>query len=386
MNNWKQKSSWLAVAGASLVLAACGGDSSSSDGLSLKPLTYNGVETPASITNDNYEAIAEETHNVVLGVLAGRDLQGFSYVDGPMGPGPFRVSKAVADIQVAALAAPAPTGEASGEMTGTSRAELEGECGGTVATEMRMTFKSGTSGELDSEDPDTEEHYNGEDISAVFRDYCTYMDDGVTEIVINGKVSGNSTYNYKENNVAQTRTSDGQEEAAGKLSVLVAGEKFTVETASSGRYHADQTKVATGEDSSRYEYNPDTYIDETYRVIQVSGAGVAGKYTYNEDCEVNPDNLANTICTDSEVINAGGVNYMIEGDIHSGNINAAIYLPEYGSVRVYDTSSVPALCDDYSGFESGGLDIVEDSDTGIYIRIQYSGCLDELNPVLISAP
>ncbi|UXD88387.1 hypothetical protein [Thalassolituus hydrocarboniclasticus] len=370
MNNWKQKSSWLAVAGASLVLAACGGDSSSSDGLSLKPLAYNGVETPASITDNNYEAIAEETHNVVLAMLAGNDLQQFGA--GPMGP--MSVSKAVADIQAAALAAPAPTGEASGgeEWSSTERVVLDGECGGTVESEFTETEKSTYSEDFRSESSGVSGEDFSVEMSAVFRDYCTYMDDDVTEIVINGKSSGGFSNSEKEDYAAQTRTADGQGKVSGKLSVLVDGEKFTVETASSSRYHADRTKVAIGEDSYRYEYNPDTFIDETYAVVQVSGSGVAGKYTYNETCEVDPEDLSDIDCTDSTVINAGGLNYKIEGGIYSGSINATIYLPEYGSVGVSHAGSVPALCDDYSGFGSGGLSINSGD-----VTISYSGCAAE---------
>lgn len=302
-------------------------------------------------------------------MMAGNDLQQIGA--GPMGH--MRASKAVADIQAAALAAPAPTGEASGgqEWSDTEREVLDGECGGTVESEFTMTQKSTYSEDIGSEASGVSGEDFSVEMSAVFRDYCTYLDDDVTEIVINGKSSGGFNRSKKEDDAAQTHTADEQSKASGKLSVLVAGEKFTVETAMSSRRHADKTNVATGEDSSRYEYNPDTFIDETYVVVQVSGSGIAGKYTYNETCEVDPEDLSDTDCTDSAVINAGGVNYKIEGYIDSDEVDATIYLPEYGSVTVYDTSS-PALCDDYSGFESGALSINDGE-----ISISYSGCAAE---------
>lgn len=385
MNTWKQKSSWLAVAGTSLMLAACGGDSSSSSGgLSLEPLTYTGAETEAAINADNYQAIAEETHGVVLAKLAGDKL--VDPLDGPgLRPivGPRMVSEAVVDIQRSTLSAmnkdseiraaiAAPSGEVSSgeEYTHTYSTTIDGDCGGTATTEMRMTSSTKESGNLDTELAVSEQQSKAE-ITANFRDFCNTLADNETEIVLNGSLSRNDSYTDKEDEVTKTRSEDGRGSSSGKSTVTIAGNSYTVETAMRSRYHDDEVYVDLGEGASEYQYNPDTYVDESSEVVVISGAGISAKYTYNESCEVAAEDRNSIICTESEALQSGNSIYKIEGSIRNNTVYATVYLPDYGSVTVRN-GSMPSVCEDYDALSNGELSI----NVGEII-IDYSSCSDE---------
>ncbi|PHS60927.1 MAG: hypothetical protein COB09_19265 [Thalassobium sp.] len=384
MISLKQKTSWLAVASASLALAACGGDSSSSsDNLSLDPLTYTGSDAEATVSTDNYNDIAQKVHAVTLAMVAGNSLQsiGFGGPGGPMIPGPRMLSKAVSNVQASVLAeasslsktaaASAPAGvlvTSSNGRSYTSSNTAEGECGGSASFETTFTIKSTASEDDDEASPvDSVGEDSGEDISVTFKDYCAYLDDDVTEIMLNGNMTMNYAYSSQYDYVNDTRSVDGTETGSATLRVAIGDDQVVVKSAIKGRNHADYSYDEELDDDV---YNPDTFVDDSARVLQISGNGLSGKHTYTESCDVDPEDPTDTTCTESEVINVGGTNYKLEGYASPyGGVYLTVYLPTFGSVIVRSGSSSPALCDNYAGFESGSLSVNNGE-----ISITYSGC------------
>lgn len=374
MNTWKQKSSWLAVAGTSLMLAACGGDSSSSSGgLSLEPLTYTGAETPAAITADNYQAIAQETHTVVLAMMAGDKLEDSGDFPGFVpGMGPMMMSEAVVDIQRSTLSAMNADSEIRAAMAApiggeyNTTATIDGSCGGTATAKLRMSERTSESDIPNTDLTISEEQFQIE-TTVSFRDFCNTVDENETEVVLNGSLSRNDSYTDNEDEGAKTRSGDGRYSASSKLTATIAGNSYTIETAERGRYHSDEVNVGT----SQRQFNPDTYVDESSEVVVISGAGVSAKYTDNRDCEVDAEDLSSTDCTTSKVLKSGDSTYKLEGPIYSSNIRATVYLPDYGSVYIQG-GLVPSVCESYDALSNGDININFGD-----ILINYNNCSDE---------
>lgn len=381
---WKQKSSWLAVAGTSLMLTACGGDSSSSSGApggpslggpSLEPLTYTGLETPAAITADNYKAIAQEAHTVVLAMLAGEKLEDSGDFPG-FGPGmaPMMMSEAVVDIQRSTLSAMNADSEIRAAMAApvggeyNTTATVDGSCGGTATAKLRMSKRTAESIDPGTELTISEEQFQME-TTLSFRNFCNTLDDNETEVVLNGSLSRSDSDTEKEDEIARTRSDGRRYSASSKLTATIAGNSYTVETAVRNRYQSDEVNTST----PQRQYNPDTFVDEISEVVVISGAGVSAQYTNNNVCEVDAEDLSSLNCTTSKVLKSGNSNYKLEGSIDNSNINATVYLPDYGWVTISSSyRNIPSACESYDALSNGDL-IINGGDT----LINYKGCSDQ---------
>lgn len=387
MYTFKKKLIWGAVAGASVILASCGSDSSSSSsGLSVKDLEYTGLESAASIDMDNYLEIATAAHGVTLGLLTE------DYIGSYSSPFAVAVSGTVSGKQVSEIYDAIQKDlfermkEQSGSKNGvgdmpasvlSTRSEthqydyvysVEGECGGSVEYSVDSEGIYENSEDYDA-DPviDTYSETEGEDIKTSYNNYCVYMDDDVTEVIVNGSGTYRYDYFYSHDDTADTYHRENDNEGESSVSVLIDDNTFTI--ASTYKYEANEDSEYDA-DTSSYLYDADSFVREEKRNYAVSSPYGNGYYAYTESCSVDEADLSHFSCEEAELLEMHGITYKIDGSAHNeGDVSLDVYLGSYGYVTVVDGSSFPVLCDGAVGIESGQLLI-----NGGDITIDYSGC------------
>lgn len=389
MDNLKKKVVWTAVVAGSVMLASCGGDSSSSSSssglsVSVKDLEYTGLETAATIDADNYLEIAAAAHGVTLGLMT-EDYIGYYGT-----PYAASVSGSTVTAKQASQVFDAlqkdllqKLAEQEGSQTEAPSAVLststqtddyqyeytvEGECGGSVSMVSDGEYTYSYSEDEDATpEIDTRLETEGEDVEISYNDYCVYLDDDVTEVVVNG--SGEIEYNYLEERdyVADTYHVENGYEGISSVDAVIGEASFSLGMTYQYEYMYDS---AYDSDSGNYLYDPDTYVRERKSNYAVSSPAGTGYYTYTESCSVDEADYSSTDCEDAELLEVDGVTYKIDGYAENDDgVNIDIYLADYGYVSVDDGTSYPVLCADGSGIESGQLTINSGE-----ITIDYSSC------------
>lgn len=387
MDNLKKKVVWTAVITASVMLASCGDDSSSSGlSVSVKDLEYTGLETAATIDSDNYLNIAAAAHGVTLGLLTDDYIGYFGVPYAASVSGSTVSNKQVsqlfdalqknllqkfaeqsgsgtlAEAPSAVLSTRTVTNEFRNEYT------IEGECGGS-ASMVSVVKNTETKTDDDEADPEIDSYVidQGEDMEISYNDYCVYLDDDVTEVVVNG--SGEFKYNSLEENDSVARTDDREYAYDGVSSVkaVIGSSSFTLGMTYDYERSYDRAYDSVSGD---YLYDPDTYVEENKNNYVVSSSAGTGYYTYTESCTVDEADYSSIDCEEAELLEIDGVTYKIDGYAdNEGDVNVNVYLAGYGYVSVLDGTSYPVLCSDGSGIESGQL-VINSGE----ITIDYSGC------------
>jgi hypothetical protein len=315
------KSLILSVA-VTMLLTACGGSSDSdSKGIGAgSAITYSGVTTPATITSDNSEALAESGTAVTKSLTASdnTDQIPFAIVSNTQSD---EVGKTVNRILNQVLD---NTAESSNLPIGITEVE-NGSCGGTATA-------NGTENQF----------------QVTFNNYC---DDGLT---INGVMSGSET------DLSSSWSTNG---------LTVSGPNGTMTM--SGSSSCTTTEAAN------------TYTETCTQNVQVSSNGITSNSNYTEVCIITYDPTYNEDCTETEYLQASnGQIYQVEDSYVSGsdsngwNTGGTFYDPTYGSVYFY-ASNIQYCAN--GNIQSGSITLSDESNN--FLSVTFNSC-DEMTITL----
>jgi hypothetical protein len=293
------------------LLTACGG-SSDSDSNSLggngSAITYSGVTTPATITSDNSEALAE-SGTAVTKSLTARD----NSAQLPIGITSNTQSAQASETIRNSIKQIRSNKDSSSLPIGITEEEtISGNCGGSATST-----------------------YTDTNFSSTFNNFC---ENGTT---INGTISG-----------SYTATTDSW--TSNNITISVEGSTITFSGSGTCSY-TDTAEVET-----------ETCADN----IQITENGITNNYSFSETCIYTVSTGAYD-CTETEYLQAdNGQTYQVDDSYVSGNntngwyASGTFYDPAHGSVDFY--ASNIQYCQN-GNIESGTITITDDSDNTLLV-------------------
>ncbi|MBT12750.1 MAG: hypothetical protein CMI02_12040 [Oceanospirillaceae bacterium] len=375
-----------------LTLAACGSDDSSSSGprnysgLSVKPLTYSGAETDATISSTNFQDIAEAVHVVALSEMNSELITEMvprtdlgEIVPPNIGDRRIAVVGLQASLQKSIQLEPlAQRDIAAIDWPDVAENDVEytavGECGGEADIHRVQTWEGTEEAESGTDNTFRSDTRN-EEISVRLDDYCYYMrvDGQDVAVTTSGRMSSEASFFEESSDLNNTQSSSLISHEEGDLVMTMADNQFAFASETDYNETYDRT-----EDPSTFEYtyDPDTYVNQRSTSFAMSSPGGTGYYTLVTSREVDPaDNTELTERVTEELLEAGGQVLKYSGYVDDGfSAELEVYVPQYGLVSAENDTSL-VMCNDGSGVESGSLNIDAGADMATAeITIAYTSC------------